>query len=92
MVNTDPVVILTSHALAPRKSGTEEYREPFGMPFTNLEVAFVVANELNRQDQGLWFYNIERHIDDKRWIIVREDRALNPPAGLDCVCSQRHVI
>ena len=44
------------------------------MPFTNREVAFVLGNELNRRDPGLWFYKVERHIDDKRWIIVREGR------------------
>jgi hypothetical protein len=53
------------------------------MPFTNLEVAFLVVNELNRQDQGLWLYKVERHIDDKRWTIVRRDRELNPLARLD---------
>jgi hypothetical protein len=52
----------------------DDRREPFGMPFTNREVAFVLANELNRRDPGLWFYKVERHIDDKRWIIVREGR------------------
>jgi hypothetical protein len=42
------------------------------MPFTNREVAVIVANELNRHDRGLWFYEVERHIDDKRWIIARK--------------------
>ena len=51
--------------------------EPFGMPFSNREVAFIVANELNRHDRGTWFYKVERHIDDKRWIIVREGRELD---------------
>ena len=46
--------------------------EPFGMPFTNREVAVIVANELNRHDRGLWLYEVERHIDDKRWIIARK--------------------
>ena len=46
--------------------------EPFGMPFTNREVAVIVANDLNRHDRGLWFYEVERHIDDKRWIIARK--------------------
>ena len=45
--------------------------EPFGMPFTNREVAVIVANDLSRHDRGLWFYEVERHIDDKRWIIAR---------------------
>jgi hypothetical protein len=42
------------------------------MPFTNREVAVIVADELNRHDRGLWFYKVERHIDDKRWIIARK--------------------
>ena len=46
--------------------------EPFGMPFTNREVAVIVANDLNRHDRGLWFYEVERHMDDKRWIIARK--------------------
>ncbi len=44
------------------------------MPFTNREVAVILANELNGRDPGLWFYRVERHIDAKRWIIVRESR------------------
>jgi hypothetical protein len=46
--------------------------EPFGMPFTNHEVAVIVANELNRHERGMWSYKVERHIDGKRWIIVRD--------------------
>ena len=57
--------------------------EPFGMPFTNREVAVIVANELNRHDRGLWFYEVERHIDDKRWIIARKGCVLRA----DCACS-----
>ena len=44
------------------------------MPFTNREVAVILANELNGHDPGLWFYRLERHIDNKRWVIVRESR------------------
>ena len=47
--------------------------ETFGMPFTKREVAAIVANELNRHDRGLWFYEVKRHIDDRRWIVVREE-------------------
>ena len=54
----------------------DDRRERFGMPFTNCEVAVVVANELNRHDRGLWYHKVERDIDDKRWIIVREGREL----------------
>ena len=39
-------------------------------------VAVVVANELNRHDRGLWYHKVERDIDDKRWIIVRQGREL----------------
>ena len=42
--------------------------EPFGM-------AVIVANDLSRHDRGLWFYEVERHIDDKRWIIARKAAA-----------------
>ena len=34
------------------------------MPFTNREVAVILASELNRHDPGLWFYRVERHIDN----------------------------
>ena len=44
------------------------------MPYTNREVAVILASELNGHDPGLWFYRVERHIDNKRWIIVREGR------------------
>ena len=54
----------------------DDRREPFGMPFTSREVAVIAANELNRHDRGIWFYKVERHIDGKRWIIVREGREL----------------
>ena len=54
------------------ESEMDDRREPFGMPFTNREVAVIVANDLNRHDRGLWFYEVERHIDDKRWIIARK--------------------
>jgi hypothetical protein len=56
----------------------DDHSEPFGMPFANREVAAVVANELNRHDQGIWFYMVERQIEGKRWIIVRDDRESNP--------------
>ena len=55
----------------------DDWREPFGMPFTNHEVVVIVANELNGHDRGLWFHKVERHIDAKRWIIVRERRELD---------------
>ena len=44
------------------------------MPFTNREVAVILANELNGHDPGLWFYRAEWRVDNKRWIIVREGR------------------
>jgi hypothetical protein len=47
--------------------------EPFGMPLTNHEVAVIVANELNQHERGMWSYKVERHIDGKRWIIVRDN-------------------
>lgn len=50
----------------------DDHCEPFGMPFTNREVADIVANELNRHDRGMWFYRVERNIEGKRWIIVRK--------------------
>ena len=53
------------------------------MPFANREVAVIVANELNRHDRGLWFYEVERHIDDKRWIIARKGCVLRA----DCARS-----
>ena len=35
------------------------------MPFTNRDVAVIVANELNRHDRGMWFYKVERHTEGK---------------------------
>jgi hypothetical protein len=55
----------------------DDRREPFGMPFANREVAVIVANELNRHDRGIWFYTVERQIEGKRWIIVRDGRELS---------------
>ena len=49
----------------------DDRSEPFGMPFTHREVAVIVANELNRHDRGMWSYRLERHIEGKRWVIVR---------------------
>jgi hypothetical protein len=46
--------------------------EPFGMPFARREVAAIVANDLNRHDRGMWSYHIERHIEGRRWTIVRK--------------------
>ena len=66
--------IRTERAQRFRESEIDDGREPFGMPFTNREVAVILANELNGHDPGLWFYRVERHIDNKRWIIVREGR------------------
>jgi hypothetical protein len=52
------------------------------MAFTNREAAVIVANELNRHAGGVWFYKVERHIDNKRWIVVREPpRSPNATAG-----------
>jgi hypothetical protein len=51
--------------------------EPFGMPFANREVAVIVANELNRHGRGMWFYRVERQIEGKRWVIVRNGRELD---------------
>ena len=50
----------------------DDRREPFGMPFANREVAVIIANELNRHNRGIWFYTVERQIEGKRWIIVRD--------------------
>ena len=55
----------------------DDRREPFGMPFANREVAVIVANELNRHDRGIWFYTVERQIEGKPWIIVRDGRELD---------------
>lgn len=61
-----------------RARETDDRGEPFGMPFTNREVAVIVANELNRHDRGIWLYRVERQIEGKRWIIVRDGRELDP--------------
>jgi hypothetical protein len=42
------------------------------MAFSNHEAAVILAKELNRRSGGLWFYKVERHIDHRRWITVRE--------------------
>ena len=55
----------------------DDHREPFGMPFMNHETACLVADQMNRHGQGLWLYQVERHIDDKRWTIVREGHRLD---------------
>ncbi len=57
-----------------RGSEMDDRREPFGMPFANRQVAVIVANELNRHDRGIRFYTVERQIEGKRWIIVRDGR------------------
>lgn len=46
------------------------------MPFANRGVADILANELNRHDRGMWVYKVERHLEGKRWIVVREGREL----------------
>ena len=74
MANADFAAIRRSRAQEIRESEKDGRGEPFGMPFTNREVAVIVANELNRHDRGLWFYGVERHIDEKRWIIARNAR------------------
>jgi hypothetical protein len=51
------------------------------MPFTNRDVAVIVANELNRHDRGMWFYKVERHTEGKRWIVVREGREVDFVCG-----------
>ena len=33
------------------------------MPFTNREVAVIVANELNRRDPGMWFFAGDRRVE-----------------------------
>jgi hypothetical protein len=53
-------------------SEVDDRGEPFGMPFANREVAVIIANELNRHNRGIWFYTVERQIEGKRWIIVRD--------------------
>jgi hypothetical protein len=82
VANQNPAAI--ARALDPRhrKSEIDDWREPFGMAFTNREVAVIVANELNRRDRGLWFYKVERHIDHRRWITVREDRQFDLPNAI----------
>ena len=55
----------------------DDRREPFGMPFANREVAVIIANELNRPNRGIWFYTVERQIEGKRWIIIRDVRELD---------------
>ncbi len=62
----------------------DDRSEPFGMPFTNRDVAVIVANELNRHNRGIWFYEVERHIEGKRWIVVREDGELD---FVECQCQ-----
>ena len=75
MANADSAAIRRWRAQGIRESEKDGRGEPFGMPFTNREVVVIVANELNGHDRGLWFYEVERHIDDKRWIIARNARA-----------------
>ena len=50
------------------------------MAFSNREAAVIVANELNRRSGGLWFYKVERHIDHRRWITVRNPQPSNATA------------
>jgi hypothetical protein len=60
----------------------DDWTEPFGMAFANREAAVIVANEMNRHAGGLWCYKVERHIDHRRWITVRErPRSSNATAG-----------
>jgi hypothetical protein len=59
-----------------RGSEMDGRREPFGMPFANREVAVIIANELNRHNRGMWLYTVERQMESKRWIIVRDDREM----------------
>ncbi len=66
----------------------DDRREPFGMPFANREVAVIVANELNRHNRGIWFYTVERQIEGKRWIIVRDGRELD---FVKCHCELRQA-
>jgi hypothetical protein len=62
-----------------RGSEMDDRREPFGMPFANREVAVIIANALNRHSRGIWFYTVERQIEGKRWIIVRDDGEMTAP-------------
>jgi hypothetical protein len=65
------------HPTDVRESEMDDRGEPFGMPFANREVAAIAANELNRHDRGMWFYTVERQIEGRRWIIVRDGRELD---------------
>jgi hypothetical protein len=59
------------------------------MAFSNQEAAVILANELNRRSGGLWFYKVERHIDQKRWITVRERPQ---PSNATADCAKRGVL
>lgn len=72
MANQNPVAIASALDPRRRKSEIDDWSEPFGMAFSNREAAVVVANELNRRGGGLWFYKVERHVDHRRWVTVRE--------------------
>jgi hypothetical protein len=50
----------------------DDVGEPFGMPFRSREIAVIVASELNQHDRGQWSYHVERHIEGRRWTIVRK--------------------
>lgn len=65
----------------------DDLREPFGMAFANREVAVIVANELNWRGRGLWFYKIERHIDHRRWITLREERQFDLSNAICELCE-----
>jgi hypothetical protein len=75
----------------PDPQQSEEGSQPFGMPFTNHEVAVIVASELNRHDRGLWFYAVEGPIAVKRWIIVRNPRDLPRVCGHE-IAQDSHLV
>jgi hypothetical protein len=64
-------LVAIAGALDPRRR-IDDWREPFGMAFTDREAAVILASELNQRSGGLWFYTVERHIDQRRWMTVRE--------------------
>jgi hypothetical protein len=72
VANQNLVAIASALDARRGKSELDDWREPFGMAFSNYEVAVILANELNRRSGGLWFYKVEPHIDNRRWITVRE--------------------
>jgi hypothetical protein len=83
VANQNLVAIASALDARRRKSESDNWREPFGMAFSNYEAAVILATQLNRRSGGLWFYKVERHIDNGRWITVRE-RPQSSNATADC--------